>query len=362
MTNTVPHLTRRAVLLGGVSLVAACAPRGQITVLPALDTADKVDVLVATNRAPVETRALFSGNRSTVTHYAEITVSVPPRHRTGEVEIHRRRADARKHFGITGAERLSDARAFGARVARRALDLPAGQREAVVYVHGFNTNFPEALYRLGQMVHDFGVEGVPVLFSWPSGGEAGDYLYDRDSVLFARDSLEELLTQLDQSQVNRITLIGHSMGSQLIMETLRQRAIRRQGLWSKLTGVILVAPDIDVDLFTRQALEIGTLPQPFIVMTSDKDRALQLSEWVSSSRARLGTVTSSAAVAALPVTVIDTSSEADRFGGNHSTGLSSPAMIALIRGLRENEITESPLPGGGGGVALPAILSGNNPN
>lgn len=338
-------LTRRGFLLASSSFLAACATRGEINAMNPNASTNIVDVLVATNRKRVADESIFSGERSERLNFAQMGVSIPQNHRPGELEIARRRADPRRHFGVTSVIDLVDSQAFSAQIARRSLAMPPAEREAVVYVHGFNTRFAEALYRLGQMYHDFRATGIPVLFSWPSSGNADDYLYDRDSVLFARDELERLLDRLENSQVSRIQLIGHSMGSQLIVETLRQRSIRRNGeLWSKLNGVILISPDIDIDVFKRQAEEIGQLPQPFVIMTSNHDRALQLSEWISASRTRLGSVSDGSLLAALQVTVIDTTDESSRLGLNHMTGATSPAMISMLSGLRNNQITESRLP------------------
>jgi len=337
--------SRRGFLLCSSSFVAACAARGEIDAMNPAVATQVVDILVASNRARVASESIFSGERSVRMNFAQLGVSIPAAHRVGELEVARRRADPRRHFGVTSVLDLPDAQAFSAQIARRALALPSAQREAVVYVHGFNTRFAEALYRLAQMYHDFQATGIPILYSWPSSGNADDYLYDRDSVLFARDELESLLDRLENSQIDRIQLIGHSMGSHLIVETLRQRAIRRNGqLWSKLNGVILISPDIDIDVFKRQAEEIGQLPQPFVIFTSNRDRALQLSQWISASRTRLGSVSDRSALAALQVTVIDTTDEASRLGLNHMTGATSPAMISILSGLRNSRITESVLP------------------
>lgn len=347
-------MTRRAALLGAASFLAACVQRGQIHMFEPTNEADMVPVMVATNRARTEGEAIYSGQRASGMNYSEITVSVPPAHETGRIELAFSRADPNKHFGVTNIRHFDRASEFSTHVGRRARALPAQDREAVVFVHGFNTQFPEALYRLGQMMHDFGATAVPVLFSWPSGGDPSEYLYDRDSVLFARDALETLLDQLESSDIRRIQLIGHSMGSQLIVEALRQKAIRSGGqLWSKLDGVVLASPDIDIDVFAQQASEIGTLPQPFVIMTSDRDRALLLSEWISSSRARLGSVSDQSQLAALAITLVDTSQHGDTLSTNHFTGLNSPAMIAFLKGLRNSRISQSTLPPG---VQLPASL------
>ncbi|MGK5643612.1 alpha/beta hydrolase, partial [Streptomyces sp. URMC 126] len=78
--------------------------------------------------------------------------------------------------------------------------------------------YDEAILRHAQMAHDFGTPGPHITFSWPSAAQPLGYVRDHDSINIARDDLEELL--IDLAQGNRdIVLLGHSMGSQLVVET-----------------------------------------------------------------------------------------------------------------------------------------------
>ena len=96
-------------------------------------------------------------------------------------------------FVILRADRMDLAQAkanFDARVRR----MPG--RRVLIFVHGFNTRFEEAVYRFAQIVHDARVDVAPVLFTWPSGGSVTDYVYDRDSAVYSRDALEAVLQAL----------------------------------------------------------------------------------------------------------------------------------------------------------------------
>ncbi|MDJ0931342.1 alpha/beta hydrolase [Breoghania sp.] len=73
-------------------------------------------------------------------------------------------------------------RALTSELAKRK---PA-DREAFVFVHGYNTCFPEALHRFTQVVHDAKAPVVPVLFTWASRGSVADYVYDVNSAQIAR--------------------------------------------------------------------------------------------------------------------------------------------------------------------------------
>lgn len=294
------------------------------------------EILVATTRLPYAEGADYSRKRALALSFAEYTVSVPPAHQPGQVEWPDKTPDPARDFVMTDYERFQSATGFSRAVAAKTRALPAGQREAVIFVHGYNNNMAEGIYRFTQMQHDFGFRSVPILYSWPSAASGGDYLYDRDSILFARTGLETLIGQISQTPVERIVVIGHSMGAQLVMEALRQRAIRKGGLWPKLKMVALIAPDVDIDLFQSQARDIGRLPQPFLVFTSGEDRALRLSEWLSGSDNKLGTIENLGRLSALDVTVIDTTAIA---GGldNHLTAVTSPFMISILKGIRANK-------------------------
>jgi esterase/lipase superfamily enzyme len=128
------------------------------------------------------------------------------------------------------------------------------------------------------------------------------------------------------------------MGSHLVMEALRQIEITTPG-WSQanLNGVILMSPDLDVDVFRTQMNRIEQVPQPFIVFVSRKDSILNLSRRLrgTHSRARLGSIGSIDQVSDLPIHVIDTTAFSDTAGSQHFVTATSPALIALLNSARE---------------------------
>ena len=164
-------------------------------------------------------------------------------------------------------------------------------RGVLIFVHGFNTRFEEAVYRFAQIVHDARVNVAPVLFTWPSGGAVTDYVYDRDSAVYSRDALETVLQALAKDpSVDSISILAHSMGSYLVVEALRQMSIRDRGLSPKIRDVMMASPDIDVDVFRRQIAEIDAGPRPaqFTLFVSRDDRALGLSSFLARDSTRLG--------------------------------------------------------------------------
>ena len=106
-----------------------------------------------------------------------------------------------------------------------------------------------------------------------------------------RDALEAVLQALVTDQyVDSISILAHSMGNYLAIESLRQMSIRDHGLSPKIRDVMLASPDIDVDVFRRQIAEIDAGPRPaqFTLFISRDDRALGLSSFLARDSTRLG--------------------------------------------------------------------------
>ncbi|MEL7299830.1 MAG: alpha/beta fold hydrolase [Pseudomonadota bacterium] len=318
-------------LWAALVVLAACAPADVPPFAPPAPGASIYPIEVITTRVPRPgTASLFGADRSTGLNYARAHVSVPPTHRTGQIAYPSGPADAARTFAITA---VTPYRSFAGMDAALG-----GAREVVLYVHGFNNTVPEAAFQAAQIRHDFEIEQPTVLFAWPSAGDVRGYLYDRDSVLFARGDLVAALRDLTRSR--RVLIVAHSMGSLLTMEAMRQLALEGEGrVLRRISGVTLVSPDIDSDLFRRQAADIGALPQPFVIFVAQADRALSLSGLLTGRRERLGNISSAADIGDLPVAVVDFTALAARRGLNHQIALESPAAISILRSVRDGEAT-----------------------
>ncbi len=315
-------------VLAFVAVAAGCAPRGTLQSVPedALPSVSR-EIFIATNRASSD--GPQRRGRSEETRYLKYAVRIPSEHRPGNLRLAAGRPDPRRDFLYS--ERLAYERSeeFYEAIRRRLRGLSKDDREIVLYVHGFNNTFSEGVAQLAQMEHDLGLTGVGVHFSWPSAASPLGYAYDRDSVLFSRDALEFLLRRLAKVSSGRVIVVAHSIGSQLIMETLRQIELGSAG-WSQrnLRGVVLISPDIDVDVFRQQASRIGKLPRPFFVFTSERDRVLGLSARITGERNRLGTVTDPAQLSDLEITLINITGFSE--GSGHFTVARSPALLQIL--------------------------------
>jgi esterase/lipase superfamily enzyme len=103
----------------------------------------------------------------------------------------------------------------------------------------------------------------------------------------------------------------------------------------RLHAIVMLAPDIDVDIFRERMHEIGYRGIPIYIFASSGDRALQLSARLHGRQARLGTITDPAALADLPVTVVDVTEVKGNDAYGHNTVQTSPVMSALFNGLED---------------------------
>ena len=242
-------------------------------------------------------------------------------------------ADADSHFTVS-ASRAMDPTEFKAEIASHLSGRIGSNRDVLLYVHGFNTSYDEARFRLAQVVTDGRFGGVPVLFTWPASGSLFDYEAAKESASASRDALAQLLLELGATpDVGKIHILAHSMGTWLTMEALREDAIAgKPDLDGKLGDVMLAAPDIDVTVFRKQIAKID--PRHISVLVSVNDKALTLSRHLAGDRPRLGALNpkdpaDKAVLDQLGVGVYDLAGDETSFIG-HGTYASAPEVVQRI--------------------------------
>ena len=259
-----------------------------------LNGAKSVVVLAATTRAREKDSPYgFTADRSEAINYQDYTVSIPPNHILGKIEWPSQiPGNAQTDFVVTSNRPLTEAgmaEAIKTQLASRKEE----QGSVLVFVHGYNTNYPEAVFRAAELATDLRTTaGAMVVFSWPSRATLTGYVADRESATYSRDYLERVLNEIAAiPNVGSINLFAHSMGNWLAVETLRQARLREHSPFlKKLNQVVLLAPDIDVDVFKTQLEAIGPLHHPIIVAVSKDDRALAASKLIAGRVSRVGNV------------------------------------------------------------------------
>lgn len=345
--------------------LCACASRPEGVLIPQKETsqnASQVDVLVATTRKSSPTPGvLFSGERGKEPQLTEITVSIPPdaNRQIGQVQWPSKLpANPKKEFATLSVKDLPVDR------ARQWVHshLPKSRR-VLIFVHGFNNRYEDAVYRFAQIVHDSGADVAPLLFTWPSRGSIFAYNYDKESANYSRDALETMLRSASEDPaISEVTVMAHSMGSWLTMEALRQMAIRDGRVEPKIKNVILASPDLDVDVFGRQLAELGPKRPKITLFVSQDDRALAISKRISGNVDRLGQIDprqepyrselEKAGITVLDLTALQVGDQL-----NHGKFAESPEVVKLIgnRLIAGQTVTDSKV---GLGEGLGAIALG----
>jgi len=286
--------------------------------------------IATTRKRSSDPSKVFDGERSAKLNFARVNVTVPLVHKTGQIErkSRGRSDDPSRYFMATDVVGYDTAPKFSQALNA---DIAARGGRVMLFVHGYNTGFDDAVYRLTQIVHDAGYPGTPVLFSWASGASTTSYVYDKESASAARDQLEVTLRMLEQSGARRIDIVAHSMGTWITMETLRQLAITGdRDLGGKLGDVVLASPDIDVDVFKSQMRRYGKPDKPFILLLSDDDRALRLSGLIAGWKPRVGDYKNASDLADYGVTVVDVSRAKGSDSFNHTKFADNPALVKQL--------------------------------
>jgi esterase/lipase superfamily enzyme len=271
-------------------IVAAVAP----SAAPAPSIVRKRSFTVATTTSYVQTvfyltdrkstgeakpELAFGGERAVdgAMSYGRAEVNIPYSHKPGQIEtpwmsIEKLR-DAGKHIFIIKLDSRDEAAFFS------EISSASDSGDVLVYIHGFNVRFEDALVRAAQISFDFGFKGAPVVFSWPSWGSLTAYASDAESALWSAKHLERFLQTLsEQTQGRKIHLVAHSMGSKVLLNAMRLMAYSGK-TEPMFASVILCAPDFDAGMFKEQvAAEIHPLASQWVIYSSNKDIALTASE------------------------------------------------------------------------------------
>ncbi|WP_027687401.1 alpha/beta hydrolase [Rhizobium leguminosarum] len=332
------RLGRAVPVLVALSLVTSgCANRVQDVLQPLAVTptgTSRVTMLVATTRKPSEDPGkLFSGDRGTAISLNSVDISIPPdrNRKIGEVQWPSRMPpNPQKEFAVTQVAKVqSEGQAFDWYRKNRNT-----KHQVIIFVHGFNNTYADAVFRFAQIVHDSGTDAAPILFTWPSRGRVFDYLYDKESANYSRRALEDLILQAAKSpDVSDVTILAHSMGGWLAAEALRGVAMREKSIPTKVKNVVLASPDIDIDVFRRQFTEMGPKRPHFAILTSTRDKALEMSSWLSGGVSRVGGSDLrpyAPLLDELGVSVIDTSAIATNDPLGHNAFADSPEIVRLL--------------------------------
>jgi esterase/lipase superfamily enzyme len=276
-------LSRTVALFGLGALLGGCGGESLVTGgFAATPRSSSPTLLVASTRRVADKpgeKPWFSAQRGRGLAFAEAQLSGPDRSLTGRIA-----SVVSADWAIASVGQVRESGAAEA-FAQAALG-----RDVLLYVHGYRESFETAAVSAAQLSEGVGFRGAAGLFAWPSGGATFDYVHDRESAMWSRDGLEDVLLALAKSPSGgRVHIVAHSMGTLLTIETLRMlRASGGEAAMARIGAVVLASPDIDIDLFTRSVEKLGPDARKITMISSTKDRALELSRKIAGGVVRAG--------------------------------------------------------------------------
>jgi esterase/lipase superfamily enzyme len=213
---------------------------------------------------------------------------------------------------------------------------------AVLYVHGYNVTFENAIRISAQLKHDTGFKGLAIAFSWPSRGNFSQYTVDEANVEWSKVDFINVVKDLcDKTEIERLDIVAHSMGSRVTTAALIGLLTDEPGYRRCIGEVVLASPDIDGDFFKRDIVpRLKVFDLPITLYASSKDVALKASKTIHGKYPRAGESGEAITVVA-GVETIDTSEVSDSMFG-HSDYAETEVLIRdlttlLVERKRANE-------------------------
>jgi esterase/lipase superfamily enzyme len=248
--------------------------------------ATAIEVLFGTNRIPRDKdkdKGPLYGNTRGQLIFGLAKVSVPPNRKLGTIPEpaviggYEMEGYPLKHFLLMSAP-PRDPRDI-AQITDQFFREKPGKRRGFVFVHGYNVSFRDAAFRTAQMALDMKLTSMPVFFSWASKAGFKEYWQDENTALQSVPDFKKFLTTyLEESKVEHVVIVAHSMGSRLVTSALVEMIGADAKIAKKLHHLVLAAPDLDAAVFKEQVMPV--LARQNIGMTvyaSSRDRALATS-------------------------------------------------------------------------------------
>jgi len=197
-------------------------------------------------------------------------------------------------------------------VERRLATAP--KKQVLLYVHGFNETFASAAYTTADLCHFLGREDVCAFFTWPASSTGSfliSYTTTTESADYAVEHLKKTIRILAATPgVEGLQLLAHSRGTAVMLRAVHDLALEAIAAGKepvklyKIDNLVLLSPDIDIDIATQQITGLISDPDlatvwpearlPRIlkgrltVYASPEDRALWISQILFRSRTRVG--------------------------------------------------------------------------
>lgn len=176
-------------------------------------------------------------------------------------------------------------------------ELKGSDKDIVIYIHGFNVDFEEAIENAMGILRDSD-RFLPIIWSWPSDGRLSRYKEDRKDARCSRMALSRSLEKLQRFLIKtrnswcdrKIHLITESMGAYMFRHGLQEHL--HSGKPMRLfEQVLLIAADEDADTFHMEykLKPLNRMAKRITIYFNEDDRALWASDALKGNPPRLGT-------------------------------------------------------------------------
>jgi hypothetical protein len=211
-SRATPALVDRLMVVGGSDYVVDVVGGGALPFVhfeawrkelerSSADEPEKADYLVwyGTNRRPKDPGDIkkgYSAARDVVVRYGSCRVFIPKSHKNGSIGSPWWKrlltwTDDRLRLIDIGAL-PSDA--YWAAVAARLAAVTDQERNALIFVHGYNLSFEDAALRAAQIGFDLSIKGAMAFFSWPSQGVPARYPADEATIEASEGAIADFMT------------------------------------------------------------------------------------------------------------------------------------------------------------------------
>ncbi len=214
------------------------------------------------------------------------------------------------------------------------LDQKAGR--PVVYMHGYNEGFDKSVKRALWLRKQLQLENRLMLFSWPSDGSLLNYSRDEADLMWSVPTIAAVIESLaERYGKGGFDLIAHSLGGRGLSLALAQLYDQKPEMQPIAAQTVLVAPDMDVQIFQQIQQKVVANSQRLSLYVSESDEPLIVSETLH-GYPRLGQ--SGVHTQALQgLDVIDVTSLRRRRPSGHNYHLGNPIIQGDIRAILQDK-------------------------
>jgi TonB-dependent SusC/RagA subfamily outer membrane receptor len=159
----------------------------------------------------------------------------------------------------------------------QSVDVGDTSKSVLIYVHGYNNSFSDAVTRAAQIAYSVGFEGTVATYDWSSRNSVPKYIVDQERAERSVPDFEKFIRRIaDSTHARHLAVVAHSMGTRLVSYALRDLYVQRPDL--RFGPVIFAASDVDSAIFVDQLAKfVAEKGAPVTLYASSRDRVLRLS-------------------------------------------------------------------------------------